>query len=263
MKKSILFVMMGVLLVLHGRANMPLVNDQNPHGDPPFLLEDGWIPLLNGKDMSGWNYLNEKKADSWTATKGVYWNFPENTKQLIATSKSGDRIVNTVREDGASNIISTRKMGDMELYVEFMIPETSNSGVYIHGLYELQIWDSYGLEPRLQTDKTGALYHYNGGPINGIDGQVIPLVRAERPHGQWNSFHIWFQAPRFDSSGKKIQNAKFLKVFLNGILIHENQERLGSTTASLDIPEATENPVVMLQGDHGAVAFRNIYVKPF
>jgi hypothetical protein len=49
---------------------------------------------------------------------------------------------------------------------------------------------------------------------------------------------------------------------LNGQLIHENQERLGRTVASPDMPEATTNPVVMLQGDHGAVAFRNIYVRP-
>lgn len=170
--------------------------------------------------------------------------------------------MNTAGQDGASNILSTEKIGDMELYVEFMIPANSNAGVYVHGLYELQIWDSYGIEPRLETDKTGALYHYNGGPINDIDGAVVPLVRAERPHGQWNSFHIWYQAPRFDASGKKTANAKFLRVLLNGQLIHENQERLGSTTAATDIPEATENPVVMLQGDHGPVAFRNVYVRP-
>jgi hypothetical protein len=264
MRTNIVFGIICFLLLFCTNTNsQPFATDQNAHGDPPYLLESGWIPLLNGTDMSGWICLDEKKADSWTATKGVYWNYPENPKQLIAVSKSGDRIVNTVRSDGASNILSSKKTGDMELYIEFMIPETSNSGVYVHGLYELQIWDSYGKEPRLQTDKTGALYHYDGGPINGIDGQVIPPIRAERPHGQWNSFHIWFQAPRFDNSGKKTGNARFLRVLLNGELIHENQERLGPTTAAPKIPEATENPVVMLQGDHGAVAFRNIYVKPF
>lgn len=143
-----------------------------------------------------------------------------------------------------------------------MIPANSNSGVYLHGLYEMQIRDSYGIVPRLPTDQTGALYHYQGGPINGVDGGKTPLVRAERNHGQWNACHVWYQAPRFDESGKKIQNAKVLRALLNGQLIHENQERLGRTVASPNMPEATTNPVVMLQGDHGAVAFRNIYVRP-
>jgi hypothetical protein len=153
-------------------------------------------------------------------------------------------------------------MSDFELYIEFMIPQVSNSGVYLHGLYEMQIWDSYGIVPRLDTDRTGALYHYQAGLINGVEGGTVPLVRAERDHGQWNSYHVWYQAPRFDESGKKIQNAKVLRALLNGQLIHENKERLGRTTASPDMPEATTNPVVMLQGDHGAVAFRNIYVRP-
>ncbi|MDH6305457.1 hypothetical protein M2459_001910 [Parabacteroides sp. PF5-5] len=238
------------------------VLDNQHHGDPSFLLEDGWKPLINGKNMKGWKYQDEKKANTWTATKAVYWDQKENPKLLVAKSASGDRIVNLPREGGAANIISTETAGDMELYVEFMIPQGSNSGVYVHGLYELQIWDSYGKEPRLQTDKTGALYHYIDRKTIGIDGQVIPLVRAERPHGQWNAYHIWFRAPRFDASGKKIENAKFIKVLLNGELIHENQERIGATTAALEIPEAAKNPVVMLQGDHGSVAFRNIYVKP-
>jgi hypothetical protein len=263
MKANIKIIIACVFLLLCinicGQVN---ASDGNAHGDPPFLLESGWIPLLNGKDMSGWIFLDETKADAWTATKGVFWNYPDNPRKLTAVSNTGDRIVNTVGTNGASNIMSSQKAGDMELYVEFMIPEVSNSGVYIHGLYELQIWDSFGKEPRFQTDKTGALYHYNGGPINGIDGQVLPLVRAERPHGQWNAYHIWFRAPRFDSSGRKTDNAKVLRALLNGELIHENQERLGPTTAAPNIPEAEENNVVMLQGDHGAVAFRNIYFKP-
>ena len=121
-------------------------------GDPPYLLEEGWIPLINGKDMGGWKFQKENKTDSWTAAKGVYWNRAEDPKALKAVSGVGDRIVNLPREgqDGAaSNIISTLTAGDMELYVEFLIPEGSNSGVYVHGLYELQIWCSFGIEPRL------------------------------------------------------------------------------------------------------------------
>jgi hypothetical protein len=87
------------------------------------------------------------------------------------------------------------------------------------------------------------------------------MVRADRPPGQWQSFQYWFQAPRFDASGKRIAPARFLRILHNGQLIHESVERLGPTVASMKIPEAPMNPI-MLQGDHGAVAFRNIYVRP-
>jgi hypothetical protein len=105
------------------------------------------------------------------------------------------------------------------------------------------------------------MYHYEGGPINGIDGGIVPKERADLPPGRWQSYHYWFQGPRFDASGKKIANAKFLRILHNGQLIHENVERLGRTVATLDIPEAPTNPIG-LQGDHGAVAFRNIYIRP-
>ena len=175
----------------------------------------------------------------------------------------GDRIVNTDVDPAgnASNIYTTEKFGDSEVYVEFMVAAHSNSGFFLHGLYETQIWDSWGFTPRLATDQCGAMYHYQGGPIDGEDGGITPKVRADRPPGQWQSFHYWFQAPRFDASGKKIANAKFIRILHNGQLIHENVERRGPTVATLKIPEAPTNPIG-LQGDHGAVAFRNIYIRP-
>jgi hypothetical protein len=244
--------LIGLSSSLFGQA----VLDDNHHGDPPFILEEGWISLINGKDLGGWKYQDENKAGSWIATKGVFWD-KSNRKLLKTLSDTGDRIVNLPFEGGAGNIFSTLTAGDMELYVEYMIPDSAGSGIYVHGMYELQIWNSYGIEPRLPSDKTGTLYSYAN-----RQGAVVPTVRAERPQGHWNAFHIWFQAPRFDASGKKIENAKFLRVLFNGELIHENQERLEGTHACLEIPEAKENPVVMLQGGYGSVAFRNIYVKP-
>ena len=67
--------------------------------------------------------------------------------------------------------------------------------------------------------------------------------------------------PRFDSSGKKIQNARFLRVVYNGVLVQKDVEVDGPTRAAMDIPEAPTNSL-MLQGDHGPVAFHNIYVRP-
>jgi hypothetical protein len=246
-------------------ADLSLVNDGNYHGDPPFLLEDGWKPLLNGKNLDGWTYRSPQRA-GWTTTSGVFWSADRNPNQLAAAPRPGDRIINTgPRASGtnvASDLVTTEKFGDMELYIEFLIPSDSNSGVYLQGLYEVQIWDSYGRDLSNRVSyMCGAIYHYD----RLIDGQrtggVAPRVRAERPAGQWQSFHIWFQAPRFDAAGKKIANAKFLRVLHNGVLIQENVERAEKTQVGMDYPEAPENPL-MLQGDHGPVAFRNIYVRP-
>lgn len=244
-------------------ADSPPLTDGSDHGDPPFLIESGWKPLLNGKNLDGWELVDASKKGKWLPTSGVIWGGTATPGLLIGLPGPGDRIVNTdVEPQGnASNIYTTEKFGDIEFYVEFMVAARSNAGVYLHGLYEIQIWDSWGFTPRLPTDQCGAMYHYAGGPINGVDGEVTPKVRADRPPGQWQSFHVWFQAPRFDESGKKIANAKFVRILHDGQIIHENVERLGPTTAAMRIPEAPRNPV-MLQGDHGAVAFRNIYVRP-
>ena len=250
------FFILYFLFVITGMYSQTVLND-NHHGDPPYLFEEGWIPLINGEDLEGWNYVDESKVDSWTATKSIFWDQSTNPNLLKAVPGAGDRLVNLPFEGGASNLVSVETAGDMELYIEYMIPENSGSGIYVHGLYEFQIWNSYGIEPRFPTDQTGTLYSYAD-----RQGAILPKVRAERPQGQWNAFHIWFQAPRFDSSGKKIENAKFLRVLLNGQTIHENQERIEGTHACLEIPEAAQNPVVMLQGGYGSVAFRNIYVKP-
>jgi hypothetical protein len=174
----------------------------------------------------------------------------------------GDRIVNTMTdlEPRPSNLYTQQKFGDSELYLEFMVAEGSNSGVYLHGLYEIQIFDSYGKTPSSDTAICGSIYSYV--PVGDVyRGGVAPRVRAERPPGQWQSYHVWFQAPRFDEQGNKVANAKFLRVLHNGVLIHEDVEREGPTQAPMKIPEAPENPL-MLQGDHEQIAYRNIYIRP-
>src|SRR5664279_6406331 len=264
MKQVLLSVALaGAFVFLIAGADVPALNDGSDHGDPPFLTESGWRPLLNGKNLDGWQLVDAAKQGKWLVTSAVVWGGTSNPTALVGLPVPGDRIVNTdVEPQGnASNIYTTEKFGDIELYVEFMVAAHSNSGVFLHGLYETQIWDSWGFTPRLATDQCGSMYHYNGGPINGQDGGITPKVRADRPPGQWQSYQYWFQAPKFDATGKQTAPARFLRILHNGQLIHENVERLGPTTASMNIPEAAANPI-MLQGDHGAVAFRNIYVRP-
>jgi hypothetical protein len=72
---------------------------------------------------------------------------------------------------------------------------------------------------------------------------------------------VWFQAPRFDATGKKTTNAKFLRVVYNGLSVQKEVECEGPTRAAMEIPEAPMGPL-MIQGDHGPVALRNIYIRP-
>jgi hypothetical protein len=226
-------------------------------GDPPFLTESGWTPLLNGKDLQGWRAQDPSKPHEWMAASGIGFDHYYQPKALRITGQTGDRMVNGPKGN-TQNIVSDWKHGDVELYLEFVIPRGANSGVYLQGLYEVQILDSTGVQD-LHTGDCGAIYHrwINDGPVSGSP----PRVNASRPAGEWQSYHIWFRAPRFDASGKKIENAKFLRVLWNGILVQENFEVDGGTRAHMNIPEAASNPL-MLQGDHGPVAFRNIHWRP-
>lgn len=225
--------------------------------DPPFLTQQGWQPLLNGKDLTGWRAQDPSKPHEWMAVRGIRFDRWYGPKQLYGVGEGGDRILNG-KNGRTQNLVTEKKFGDIELYIEFMIPRGSNSGVYLHGLYEVQILDSFGYAD-LTTGDCGAIYHrwLNNGPVGGSP----PRVNAMKNAGEWQSYHIWFRAPRFDSSGKKVENARMLRVMFNGVMVQDNVEIDGGTRAHMDIPEAAENPI-MLQGDHGPVAFRNIYWRP-
>lgn len=244
-------------LVAGSLAAQSKYTDGEAHGDPPYLLEQGWSPLLNGKDMTGW-VSQDGKPQQWVTTNAVRWNRTGNPQQLGIKPEPGGTIVNTSR-GYVNNIHTVEKFGDMELYLDFLIPKGSNSGVYLHGLYEVQVFDSYGSWEPMSVVDGGAIYH------RWIDDQGVggsaPRVNANRRPGEWQSYQIWFQGPRFDGAGKKTANAKFLKVLQNGVSVQENVEVDGGTRAHMNIPEAAANPL-MLQGDHGAVAFRNLYWRP-
>jgi len=128
-----------------------------------------------------------------------------------------------------------------------MIPKGSNSGIYLMGEYEVQVLDSYG------KDKVGP------GDMGGIYGNAAPKVNACKKPGEWQTFVIDFQAPRFDKD-KKTANAKFLRVVLNEQVIHENVEVKGPTGGALG-KEVAEGPL-MIQGDHGPIAIRSVKVTP-
>jgi hypothetical protein len=141
--------------------------------------------------------------------------------------------------------------------VEFVVAQRSNSGVYLMGRYEVQVLDSWGVA-ELRYGTCGGIY------ARRVDGEDVdgapPRLNASRPPGQWQSFDIVFRAPRFSESGAKTHDAVFVSVAWNGVLVHENVVVKGPTRAALPGPEG-ERGSLMLQGDHGPVAYRNLRIR--
>jgi hypothetical protein len=235
----------------------PELNDGEAHGDAPYLIEDGWTPLLNGKDLTGW-HADVGKPNAWFTATGIIWDRLLGPTRLSGIPGPGGRILNGP-QGRTANLVSDQKFADMELYLEFLLAKGSNSGVYLHGLYEVQIFDSFGSSEPVTSSDCGGIYH-RWIDNKGVGGSA-PSRNASRRPGEWQSFQIWFRGPRFDSSGKKTENARFMRVLHNGLSVQNNVEVDGPTRAALEIPEAPMNPI-MLQGDHGPVAFRNMYTRP-
>lgn len=230
------------------------------HVGPPMLVEfkdirikhlkpkfDDAILFFNGKDLNDWQVKSSKKQSKWVV--GTAKISGENPKLLINEGGDGE-MINLVAQQGESvDIYSKEKFGDCRIELQLMVPQGSNSGIYVMGEYEIQVLDSYGRATLGQGDM-GAIY-----------GAAPPLVNACKEPGQWQKYIIEFQAPRFDADGNKLENAKFLKVKLNGQLLHENVEVTGPTRGGVTGEEAPTGPL-MFQGNHGPVAFRNIILKP-
>jgi hypothetical protein len=216
-----------------------------------FAADDSQI-LLNGKDLANWR----PPHGTWQVEGSVALD-PSRPEHFAISP--GARILVNNPKGPTVNLISVPEFGDIELHVEFCIPKHSNSGVYLMGRYEIQIYDSYGVEKdEYPGIECGGVYQrwINGHGENGHS----PGVNASKPAGEWQSFDITFRAPRFDADGKKVSNAKFVKVVHNGKVIHEDIDLTGPTRAARWDDEKPVGPI-MLQGDHGPVAYRNIRVK--
>lgn len=129
--------------------------------------------------------------------------------------------------------------------------------MYLQGRYEIQIPDSWGKKNPGSGDCGGIYARYDG--TKTYEG-IPPLVNASKEPGEWQHLSIRFNAPRFNSKGEKIKNAEFKKVKLNGTLVHKKVEVTGPTASSLDNKEELAGSL-MLQGDHGPVAYRAITMK--
>jgi hypothetical protein len=209
------------------------------------------ISLFNGKDLSGWKFRHPEAKKTWVVVSSVSLD-PKDPKRLVGQGTGGgaDAVYLSGKDGRGSDLVSEKEFGDCELHVEFTVSKDSNSGVYLMGLYECQILDSWG--------KKDADLKY--GDVGGIYDTKAPSTNASKEPGQWQAFDIIFRAPRFDAAGQKTQNAQFVSVKLNGTEIQKDVEVKGPTTSSLGGPEKAKGPI-LLQGDHGPVAFRNIRVK--
>lgn len=207
--------------------------------------------LLVGKDLSAfsgdtgeWKIFGEAKPD------------PADQRRFVTAPGTGVAVNGPTGR--TRNLLSKHEHGDVEAHIEFMVPKGSNSGVYFQGRYEVQILDSWGVEHPKYGDCGGIYQRWKDG--RGFDGHP-PRVNASRAPGEWQTFDCVFRAPRFDAWGKKIANAKFVKVVHNGTVVHENVEVTGPTRAASFGDEKPIGPL-MLQGDHGPVAYRNIWLRP-
>ena len=174
------------------------------------------IQLFNGKDLTGWRLV--KEGDSgWSVVDGVLQN--------RVTKEKGKHF---------GNLRTDAEFEDFNLKLEVRTQEGSNSGVYLRGIYEVQVMESFG-QP-LDPHHMGALY-----------SRITPSVAAEKPIGEWQTMDITLVD-------------RHLTVVLNGKTIIDNQPVLGCTGGALWSDESKPGPI-FLQGDHTNVDYRNMVLR--
>lgn len=220
--------------------NRPHAKVVTPAAEPGGPPSDA-IVLFDGKDLSHWTGHHSDITKGGTAGAAEW--------------KLGDGFVEVV--PGTGDIATKEKFGDCQLHVEWAAPaeiqgssqSRGNSGVILMGRYEMQVLDSYN-NPTYADGAAGAIY-----------GQWPPLVNPVRPPGQWQSYDIVFEAPRFD--GDKVVSPAYFTVFLNGVLLHNHKASMGPMVyrhVAHYVPHGPEEPLV-LQNHNAKVRFRNIWIR--
>ena len=217
------------------RPRPPVVQPGSPSTpDHPGAAPSDAVVLFDGSNLN-----------AWEAKKGgpAGWKVENGYAEVVS---------------GSGDIVTKQKFGDCQLHVEFNEPTPptgksqgrGNSGVFLAGLYEVQILDSY----RNVT--------YADGQASAIFGQSPPLVNASRPPGEWQTYDIVYTSPRFAEG--KVTTPGYVTVFHNGVLTQNHTQLLGAS-AFHALPRQVVHDLAMpleLQ-EHGMrVRFRNIWIRP-
>jgi hypothetical protein len=213
---------------------------------PPADAAPQPVHPFNGKDFTGWKFEGHVKRNFWKV--GTAQVDPKNAKTLLVKEGGAELISAGIV---AADLRTEQDFGDAIIELEFMIPPGSNSGIFVMGEYEIQILD----DPKVDPAKPGNMDQ------GALVRTVAPTKLATKKPGEWQTYRIEYHAPRFDSTGKKIQNAKLVKVIVNGQTVHENVDIPGPTPGGLTGKESPRGPLI-LQGGEGPVAFRNITITP-
>jgi hypothetical protein len=227
--------------------------------------------VLHGQSLKNKVVLNDlsefKSAPkSWQVASSAHADLTIDNELTLA--KGAGVLVNRVSKNKpGSDLYFNLEHGDLDLDLDYMMAKGSNSGIYLQGRYEIQLLDSWGSLPPKAGDNGGIYERWDESKPDGEKGYegYAPRQNVSKAPGLWQHLKVSFQAPRFDNSGVKVEDAKILYLWLNGILIQENIVLSGPTRGSFDTKESDKGPL-RLQGDHGSVAFRNIsytsYDKP-
>lgn len=216
------------------RPHPPFV-DSKPNFEPP---PSDAVVLFDGKDLSHFTShgKNGEQAPEWIVENGY------------------------VKRAGRGDLITKEKFGDIQLHAEWMIPPEStgcgqmrsNSGIILMGRYEMQVLGTYKNNVTYADGQAGAIY-----------GQWPPLVNAARPDGEWQSYDIFFEAPKFDNG--KLLKKGFVTIVLNGVVVQNHQEIVGQMAHRIYKPyepHGPEEPLVIQNHDGSSlVRFRNIWVR--
>ncbi|MFD1162399.1 family 16 glycoside hydrolase [Hwangdonia seohaensis] len=178
----------------------------------------------------------------------------EPPKAIVSTPGTGI-LLNINDKEKHDALITNWEHGDLLLELEVLLPKGSNSGIYFQGRYELQLKDSWGVKNPLGSDMGGFHNNWETDEAKIFRG-IPPTSNASKAPGLWQTYKVHFQAPRFDETGKKTANAKFISVDLNGVRIHNNVEVPTYTGGPIEKNEVAKGPL-LIQGNHGPVAIRN------
>ena len=192
-----------------------------PKPDLSKVKYDKPITLFNGKNLDGWRLTNPGQVNGWSVEDGVLVNNPKQTEGR--------------RHISYGNLRTDAEFEDFNLKLEVKVQKGQNSGVYLRGIYEVQVCDSYGR--KLDSHNMGGIY-----------SRITPTVAAEKPAGQWQTMDITLLD-------------RHVTVVLNGKKIIDNQPLLGCTGGALWSDEFKPGPIY-LQGDHTGISYRNIVITP-